>query len=96
MQNSKEVKRTSNGQFGWLYKVLCQEKCVKPLPAIQAYLPVGCLRFCVDRVALKDWSPILNSIAENRSLSRISVYGRSRCKKVREKVNTEEKLEKLW
>ncbi|CAD1477828.1 unnamed protein product, partial [Heterotrigona itama] len=76
-------------------KVLCQEKNVKPLPAVQAYLSEGCLRFCVDRVALKDWPPILKSIAENRSLSKINVYSRCRCKRVREKVNTEEKLEKL-
>ncbi|KAF3424610.1 hypothetical protein E2986_00923 [Frieseomelitta varia] len=76
--------------------VLCQEKNVKPLPAVQAYLSEDCLRFCVDRVALKDWSPILKSIAENRSLSKINVYSRSCSKRVREKVNTEEKLEKLW
>lgn len=60
------------------------------------YLPEGCLRFCVDRVALKDWSPILKSIAQNRNLMKIDIYSRSQCKRVREKVNTEEKLEKLW
>ncbi|XP_076675901.1 uncharacterized protein LOC143373023 [Andrena cerasifolii] len=96
MQNSRETRKTNRGHFAWLYKVLCQDKQVKPLPAAQAYLEEECLRFCVDRLALRDWSPILNSIAENRSLSKIHIYSRSRCKTTREKINTEEKLDKLW
>ncbi|XP_076237353.1 centrosomal protein of 78 kDa-like [Calliopsis andreniformis] len=96
MQDSKETRKPNRGQFGWLYKVLCQERQVKPLPAIQAYLKEECLRFCVDRIGLKDWSPLLNSIADNRSLKKIYIYSRSRCRQIREKVNTEEKLEKLW
>ncbi|OAD55470.1 Protein Cep78 like protein [Eufriesea mexicana] len=89
----RSVERPGQGES---LEVLCEEKSVKPLAAVQAYLPKSCLRFCADRVALKDWSPILRSIAENRSLSRINIYSRSRCKRVREKVNTEDKLEKLW
>lgn len=76
-------------------KVLCHEKNMKPLPMIQMYLQKNCLRFCADHVNLKDWSPLLNSIMQDQSLSKIYVYSRCRHKKIREKMDTEEKVMKL-
>lgn len=77
-------------------KVLCHEKNVKPLPTIQNFLQKNCLRFCADHINLKEWSPLLNSIMQDRSLSKIYIYSRCRRKKIREKMDTEEKLIKLW
>jgi len=76
-------------------KVLCHEENVKPLPTIQMYLQKNCLRFCADRVNLKEWSPLLNSIMQDRSLSKIYVYSQCCRKKIREKMDTKEKLAKL-
>lgn len=76
-------------------KVLCREKNVQPLPMIQMYLQKNCLRFCADYVNLKDWSPLLDSIMQDRSLSKIYVFSRCCHKKIREKIDTEKKLMKL-
>lgn len=77
-------------------KVLCHEKNVMPLPMMEMHLQENCLRFCADLLHLKDWSPLLNSIAQDQSLSKIYVHSQCRRKKIREKVDTEEKLMKLW
>ncbi|KYM84599.1 Protein Cep78 like protein [Atta colombica] len=77
-------------------KMLCREKNIKSLPTIQVYLQKNCLRFCADYINLKDWLPLLNSIMKDRSLSEIYVYSQCRNKKSREKMDTEEKLMKLW
>jgi len=80
----------------FLMKVLCREKNIKSLSIIQVYLQKNCLRFCADYINLKDWLPLLNSIMKDRSLSEIYVYSQCRNKKIREKMDTEEKLMKLW
>ncbi|XP_018364313.1 PREDICTED: protein Cep78 homolog [Trachymyrmex cornetzi] len=94
MQNCEE--KSSNGLFEYTYKVLCREKNIKPLLTIQMHLQKNCLRFCADYINLKDWLPLLNSIMEDRSLSEIYVYSQCRNKNIREKMDTEEKLIKLW
>ncbi|XP_018348887.1 PREDICTED: protein Cep78 homolog [Trachymyrmex septentrionalis] len=94
MQNCEH--KSSNGLFEYTYKVLCREKNVKPLPTIQMYLQKNCLRFCADYINLKDWLPLLSSIMEDRSLFKIHVFSQCRNKKIREKMDTEEKLRKLW
>ncbi|CAL1689165.1 unnamed protein product [Lasius platythorax] len=94
MQNCKE--KNYSGLFEHTYKVLCREKNVTPLPIIQMYLQRNYLRFCAEYVSLKDWSPLLNGIMQDQSLSKICVYSRCQCKKIKEKVNTEEKFMKLW
>lgn len=83
----------SSGAFS--IKVLCREQCSKPLSIVEANSQESSLRFCVDRVDLKDWPPILNAIAKNRSLSKIHVCSRTHCKKIREHIDSEEKLVKL-
>ncbi|KYQ52700.1 Protein Cep78 like protein, partial [Trachymyrmex zeteki] len=80
----------------FLMKVLCREKNIKPLPTIQMYLQKNCLRFCADYINLKDWLPLLNSIMEDRSLSKIYIYSQCRNKKIRGKMDIEQKLIKLW
>lgn len=76
-------------------KILCHEKNMKPLPMMDVYLKKNCLRFCADHLHWKDWLPLLNSILQDRSLSKIYVHSQYRRKKIREKIDTEEKLMKL-
>lgn len=76
-------------------KVLCRKKNVKPLPVMEMYLQKNCLRFCADHLDLKDWLPLLNGIMQDQSLYKIYVYSQCRRKKIREKMDTEEKLMKL-
>lgn len=77
-------------------KVLCHERCLKHLPSVEAYLREKHLRLCADRVRLEEWPTIIGSIARNRDLVEILIYSRSRRRKVREKINNEERLETLW
>ncbi|XP_035737296.1 protein Cep78 homolog isoform X2 [Vespa mandarinia] len=94
MQDQEE---TNEGErFEQVYKVLCHERCLKHLPTVESYLREKHLRLCADRVRLEEWSPIIGSIARNRDLVEILIYSRSRRRKVREKINNEEKLETLW
>ncbi|XP_046739701.1 protein Cep78 homolog isoform X2 [Diprion similis] len=72
---------------------MCRESNIQPLPAIKSHLHKGRLRLCTDRINLEDWSPVLRSIANDRSLSEIIAYSRHRRKKIRERINTEEKVE---
>ncbi|KAI4497637.1 hypothetical protein M0802_007177 [Mischocyttarus mexicanus] len=98
MQDRKEMNEDERiERFEQVYKVLCHERCLKHLPAIEAYhLREKHLRFCADRVGLNDWPPIIGAIARNRDLLEIFIYSRSKRRKVREKINNQEKLETLW
>ncbi|XP_043682727.1 protein Cep78 homolog [Vespula pensylvanica] len=97
MQDRKETSESECAErFEQVYKVLCHERCLKHLPAVEAYLREKHLRLCSDRIRLEEWPPIIGGIARNRDLVEILIYSRSRRRKVREKINNEEKLEALW
>ncbi|KAF7382351.1 hypothetical protein HZH68_015270 [Vespula germanica] len=96
MQDRKETSESECAErFEQVYKVLCHERCLKHLPAVEAYLREKHLRLCSDRIRLEEWPPIIGGIARNRDLVEILIYSRSRRRKVREKINNEEKLEAL-
>ncbi|KAK2583170.1 hypothetical protein KPH14_009192 [Odynerus spinipes] len=97
MQDCKEMNDGGcHERFEYVYKILCHERCTKQLPAVEAYLREKHLRLCADRVELDDWLPIIGGIARNRDLTEITIYSRSRRRKVRERINSQEKLETLW
>ncbi|XP_046417689.1 protein Cep78 homolog isoform X2 [Neodiprion fabricii] len=88
-------KSISYPSFNRTYELMCKEDHVQPLPAIKSHLRKGRLRLCADRINFEDWSPVLHTIANDRSLFEIIVYSRHRRKKIREQVNNAERIEKF-
>ncbi|CAJ0933978.1 unnamed protein product [Ranitomeya imitator] len=55
------------------YDYLCVLQDSVPLQAIKANLRRGALSFNADRVKLSDWTPILNTLKINKSLTCVAI-----------------------
>ncbi|PNF34217.1 hypothetical protein B7P43_G17515 [Cryptotermes secundus] len=86
----KERKKNAN-KFHLCYEEVCKVQNVMPLPAVMAHRKKSVLCLSGDRLAYREWGPILHALSQDRSLQFIGV----RSKAVEPRAGTVERVPSL-